>query len=76
MKLAEQFKPGGIVELTTASGERLQIGGAGETHKLEKVDDVEHVLHLLTLIPAGRQKGKKARVLVPYSGITNVTVVL
>lgn len=76
MKLADRIKPGVAAEIDLVDGAAVILGGSGETHKLEKVDDAEQVLVLLTLIASGRRKGQKARAIIPYSAIRQVVVPL
>jgi hypothetical protein len=73
MKLAEHLKPGISVEISTLNG-HLVLGGKGDPHRLEQVDDDEQVLHVQTTVAAGRLKGQKARLLIPYAAITGVTL--
>jgi hypothetical protein len=74
MKLADLLKPGVSVEIQTVQGHTLSVGGKGEAHRLEQVDDDEQVLYLQTTVATGRMKGQKARVLLPYSAIAAITL--
>ena len=74
MKLAEHLKPGVAVEILTVGGQVYLLGGKGEAHRLEQVDDDEQVLYLQTTVVAGRMKGQKARMLLPYSAIAAITL--
>ena len=76
MKLADHLKPGVSVEIQTVNGQTLLLGGKGEAHRLEQVDDDEQVLYLQTTIVGGRMRGQKARVLLPYSAIASITLPL
>ena len=76
MKLTEHLKPGVTVEIQTVQGQSIILGGKGEAYRLEQVDDDEQVLHLQTTIAAGRMKGQKARVILPYSAIASISLPL
>ena len=76
MKLADHLKPGISVEIQTFGGQTLHLGGKGEAHRLEQVDDDEQVLYLQTTVVGGRMKGQKARLLLPYSAIAAITLPL
>ncbi len=73
MKLAEHLKPGVNVEISTSNG-HFVLGGKGEPHRLEQIDDDEQVLTIQTTIAAGRMKGQKARLMIPYAAITGITL--
>lgn len=72
MKLAEVLKTGVHAEIRTAQGDSILIGGKSETHRVEKVADDEQALYLLTVVSSGRHRGQKARVVLPYSSISQV----
>jgi hypothetical protein len=74
MKLAEHFKPGVSVELQTTYGQTIILGGQGEAHRLEQIDDDEQVLYLQTTVAAGRLKGQKVRMILPYSAIAAISL--
>jgi hypothetical protein len=74
MKLNEHLKPGVLVEIQTFQGQSLILGGKGEAHRLEQIDDDEQCLHLQTTVAAGRMKGQKARMILPYAAIASITL--
>ncbi|HEY3226117.1 MAG TPA: hypothetical protein VGK61_03855 [Planctomycetota bacterium] len=74
MKLAEHLKPGVPVEIQTFGGQTIILGGKGEAHRLEQVDDDEQVLFLQTTVAAGRMKGQKVRMILPYAAIATISV--
>jgi len=76
MKLSEHLKPGVLVEIQTAQGQSIVLGGKGEAHRLEQIDDDEQCLHIQTTVAAGRMKGQKARMILPYSAILSITLPL
>jgi len=76
MKLSEHLKPGMSVEIQTVHGQSILLGGKGEAHRLEQVDDDEQVLYLETTIAAGRMKGQKARMILPYAAIVSISMPL
>jgi hypothetical protein len=76
MKLAEHLKPGVSVEILTVQGQSIILGGKGEAHRLEQVDDDEQVLFLQTTVAAGRMKGQKSRLILPYSAIASISLPL
>jgi hypothetical protein len=76
MKLAEHLKPGVTVELLTVQGQAIILGGKGEAYRLEQVDDDEQVLFLQTTVVAGRLKGQKARMILPYASIAAISMPL
>ena len=76
MKLTEHLKPGVTVELQTVQGQTIILGGKGEAYRLEQVDDDEQVLFLQTIVVAGRLKGQKARMILPYSSIAAISMPL
>jgi len=74
MKLAEHLKPGVSVEIQTFGGQTILLGGKGEAHRLEQVDDDEQVLFLQTTVVSGRMKGQKVRMILPYAAIASISV--
>jgi len=72
MKLTEHLKPGVTVEIQTVQGQTYILGGKGEAFRLEQVDDDEQVLYLQTTVVAGRLKGQKARLMLPYAAIASI----
>ena len=74
MKLADVLKAGVQAEIEVQGGEAIVLGGPHETHRIEKVDDAEQSLTLLTLLGSGRRKGQKARMVLPYASIRSVTL--
>lgn len=74
MKLTEHLKPGVTVEIQTIHGQSFILGGKGEAFRLEQVDDDEQVLFLQTTIAAGRMRGRKARVMLPYGAIASISL--
>ncbi|HTF55817.1 MAG TPA: hypothetical protein VK661_00990 [Planctomycetota bacterium] len=74
MKLAEHLKPGVSVEIQTFGGQTILLGGKGEAHRLEQVDDDEQVLFLQTIVVAGRMKGQKVRMILPYAAIATISL--
>ncbi|HKS17249.1 MAG TPA: hypothetical protein VJU16_08045 [Planctomycetota bacterium] len=74
MKLAEHLKPGVTVEIQTVQGQTLILGGKGEAHRLEQIDDDEQCLYLQTTVATGRLKGQKARMILPYAAIAAITL--
>lgn len=73
MKLSEHLKPGVSVEIQTVQGQTILLGGKGEAHLLEKIDDEKQILFLQTTVAAGRFKGRKARMILPYSAIAAIS---
>jgi hypothetical protein len=76
MKLTEHLKPGVTVEIQTVQGQSIILGGKGEAHRLEQIDDDEQVLFLQTTVAAGRMKGQKARIILPYAAIASISLPL
>ena len=76
MKLSEHLKPGVTVEILTFHGHSIVLGGKGEAHRLEQVDDDEQVLFLQTTVASGRLKGQKSRMILPYSAIASISLPL
>lgn len=68
MKLADHLKPGVAARVMTGHG-AFFLGAKGEGDRLEQIDDDEQILFIQTTVAEGRQKGQKARVLIPYSAI-------
>jgi hypothetical protein len=73
MKLAEHLKPGVTVEIQTIGGQTIILGGKGEAHRLEQVDDDDQCLYLQTTVSGGRLRGQKARMILPYSAIAAIS---
>lgn len=76
MKLAEHLKPGVSVEIQTLQGQTIILGGKGEAHRLEQIDDDEQVLFIQTIVVAGRMKGQKVRMILPYAAIASISLPL
>ena len=76
MKLAEHLKPGVSVEIQTMQGQTIILGGKGEAHRLEQIDDDEQVLFIQTTVVAGRMKGQKVRMILPYGAIASISLPL
>ena len=76
MKLAEHLKPGVSVEIQTLFGQTILLGGKGEAHRLEQVDDDEQVLYLQTTVVTGRMKGQKVRMILPYTAVATISLPL
>lgn len=74
MKLSEHLKPGVSVEIQTVQGQSIILGGKGEAHRLVQVNDAEQCLHLQTIVAAGRMRGQKALMILPYSAIVSITL--
>jgi len=68
MKLADHLKPGVSARIMTGHG-AFFLGGKKDGDRLEQIDDDEQILFIQTTVAEGREKGQKARVLVPYSAI-------
>ena len=73
-KLAGVVKAGQSYEIDLITGAALLIlpATAKGSVLLEKVDDNEQLLYLQTVVPTGRNKGVKARTLIPYSAIVKI----
>jgi hypothetical protein len=68
MKFADHLKPGVSARIMTGHG-AFVLGGKRDADRLEQIDDDEQILFIQTTVAEGREKGQKARVLLPYSAI-------
>ncbi len=74
MKLADTIRPDLVTEIILVDGTQININIPGTIYELEYLDDSTQQLAFQTLVTAGRRKGTRARMIVPYTAIKSVTV--
>ena len=75
MKLGDVIKKNSVAEIKLSDGTVIAINVPESIYEIEYLDDEWQQLGFITKVTAGRRKGQKAIMVVPYTAIRSVNIV-